>query len=223
MWKYPVYAGFAIALLAGTAKAQEWSYFCPPAEDVWVIEKEFPEAPAWTYEARIRGNTEIMAETAPRRLTSSGLLPARSGRGQPSASTRNRPRVAPMLTHDRAILVDDSSAYFTELADLPPVMPALEWLRTEVRDIRAGGSQAQPMCIYALQDGRDHQQFGVRPAEAVIPVNLRDCGEPQSGYLTDQLEIVTLWEPDRDGNLVCDTGRTDCHVPCSAELVLERW
>lgn len=223
MWKDAVLSGIAIALLTGAANAQEWPFFCPPPEDVWVIGKEFPEATAWTHEARVRGNTGIMAEIAPRRPVSAGLRPARSGRGQPSMAAQSRPRQAPMLTHDRAVSVQDSTVSQIDVADMLPVMPALEWLRTEIRGINIDGRQVQPLCIYALQDGRDHQQVGVRPLEAMIPVNLRDCREPQSGYLTDQLDIVTLWEPDRDGVLACDAGRTACHFPCAAELVLESW
>jgi hypothetical protein len=221
MWRDTVFSGIAIALLTGTAKAQDFPYFCPPPEDIWIVEKEFPEAIAWTHEARIRGNAGIMAETAPRRPASAGLRPARSGRVQPSMAAQARPRPAPMLTHDRAVGVQETTVSQTDLADLPPVMPALEWLRTEIREINADGGQ--PSCIYALQDGRDHQQFGVRPVEAVIPVNLRDCREPQRSYLTDQLDIVTLWEPDWDGVLACDTGRTACHFPCTSETILERW
>ncbi|MBI1237363.1 MAG: hypothetical protein GC188_11830 [Alphaproteobacteria bacterium] len=223
MWKCAFYTGFAIALLTGSAEAQYQSFHCPPAEDVWIVEKEFPEASGWTHEARVLGNTEIMAETVPRRPASAGLRPARSGRGQPSMAAQNRPRPAPMLTHDRAVLVQESAISQIDLAELPPVMPALVWLRTEIRGINIDGRQGQPACIYALQDGRDHQQFGVRPAEAMIPVNLRDCREPQRSYLTDQLDIVTLWVPGWDGHLVCDASRTACHFPCTSETILERW
>lgn len=216
MWKCAFYAGFAIALLTGSAEAQYQSFHCPPAGDVWIVEKEFPESSGWTHEARVRGNTVLMTERSLFRPAPTGLRPARPGRDQTTVSTRNRPRVAPMLTHDRAISVDDTSAHFAELADLPPVMPALEWLHTEFTEDGAS-------CTYTLQDGRDHQQFGVRPAEATIPSNLRNCGEPQREYLDDVNGLVTNWQYNSNGHLVCDASRTACHFSCTSETILERW
>lgn len=216
MWKCVFYTSFALSLLTGYAEAQYQPYHCPPAEDVWIVEKEFPEVSGRDHEARVRGNTVIMAEATLRRPVRTGLRPARPGRSQFSAAAQSRPRVAPMLTHDGAVSVDDSSASYAELSDLPPVMPALEWLRAEFTEYGV-------RCIYTLQDGRDYQQFGLRPAEGMIPPNLRHCGEPQREYLDDVNGLVTIWRFGFDGNLVCDAGRTICHFPCTPEMILESW
>ena len=51
--------GVLMALLPASAEARQQPYFCPAPEDVWIMDKEFPEAPGWRHEARVRGNATI--------------------------------------------------------------------------------------------------------------------------------------------------------------------
>ncbi|OLF72401.1 hypothetical protein AWH62_11270 [Maricaulis sp. W15] len=194
-----------MALTTATAGAQQQPYFCPAPEDVWVMDKEFPDAPAWRYEARVRGNalgadsTDFRRQSRPVRVPT---RPASSVRGRAPSTTQNRPIVAPMLTHARAVGVDANP--FVSNPDMPPVMAALEWVAAEA-------GQFGSVCRYSLQDG----QPGGRNATATIPINRRDC-EAQPGTM--------VWRHDSQvSGWSCDASRTDCLFFCAAEAVLETW
>jgi len=192
------------------AGAQMQPYFCPPAEGVWVIEREYPEAPAWNYEARVQGNDAAGETTGASRVAAARRAPNRNPRptrGPGNTPTENRPRVAPMLTHERAVGVADESADWVDNPSLPPVMSARNWLRVEMTSY---GIQ----CRYSLEDGRTHSG-AVRPVEAVIPINRRNC-EP--------LMNTPDWRYDAMASgQICDTTRNTCQFYCSADAVLERW
>jgi len=194
-----------LALAPETAQAQQEPYFCPAPQDVWVMDKEFPDAPAWRHEARVRGNALGAVSTEPGRQARPGrapLRPATGVRGRSPATTQNRPTVAPMLTHARAVNVQVNA--FVSDPDLPPVIAALEWIEAEA-------GQYGTVCRYSLQDGRTDG----RNATATIPINRHDC-EAQPGTM--------VWQYDAQvGGQSCDASRMECLIVCGTEAVLETW
>ncbi|WP_339336057.1 hypothetical protein [uncultured Maricaulis sp.] len=197
--------GVLLALLPVSAEAQQQPYFCPAPEDVWVMDKEFPEAPAWRHEARVRGNALGAASTESGRQTRPGRVPFRPAtgmRGQSPSSTQNRPIVAPMLTHARTVGVNAHA--FAANHDLPPVMAALEWIAAEA-------GQYRTICRYSLQDGEANGHH----ATATLPVNRRDC-QAQAGTM--------VWQYDSQvGGQACNASRTECVIVCGTEAVMESW
>ena len=197
--------GVLMALLPASAEARQQPYFCPAPEDVWIMDKEFPEAPGWRHEARVRGNalgalsTESGRQTRPGRVP---LRPATGVRGQSPSPTQSRPIVAPMLTHARAVGVEPHA--FVSDPDLPPVMAALDWISAEA-------GQYSLYCRYSLQDG----EASGHHATATLPVNRQDC-QAQPGTM--------IWQYDRQvGGQACDASRTACVFVCGTEAVMESW
>ncbi|WP_421785240.1 hypothetical protein [Hyphobacterium sp.] len=194
----------AILMAAPPALSQQ-SFYCPPPEDVWVVEKEFPEAPAWQYEARVRGHWVADARVM-RRPVPNGPSPTEARiRGTPAARS-SRPRAAPMLTHDRAVTVDDGSIGADELMPLPPVMAAREWLRVE-----ESGDILR--CRYRLDDGRGLDARFPTAVDALIPINRQSCTPNSAGWGFDAALSVEQ----------CNTSRTGCLFICAETPVLESW
>ncbi|WP_295691854.1 hypothetical protein [uncultured Maricaulis sp.] len=193
-----------MALISASAQAQLQPHYCPDPGDVWVVETEFPDAPGWRHAARVRGNNLDGSDRMRRPIPSGRITarPATSPRGQSSTPTANRPLVAPMLTHDRAVSIRESTD--PNSRDLPPVIAVLDWVRVETRS-------SSLVCRYSLDDGASYG----RHATVSIPINRRDCLP---------LHNNTAWSYDSNaGGEVCNEARTSCQFYCSAERVLESW
>ncbi len=193
-----------VTLVSASAQAQLQPYFCPDPADVWVVETEFPDAPGYRHAARVRGN-ELGVSNSIRRPIPAGRIAAHRATGPRDRSatpTANRARVAPMLTHDRAVGIRESIA--PDSPDLPPVIAVLDWVRVE-----AGSGHL--VCRYNLDDDASH---GLH-ATVSIPINRRDC-EP--------LYNTIDWRHDSNvGGEACDASRTSCQFHCGSEPVLESW
>ncbi|WP_420430787.1 hypothetical protein [Hyphobacterium sp.] len=197
-------AALAVLTCAPAALGQQ-SFYCPSPEDVWIVEKEFPEAPAWQYEARIAGHW-VAADVVVRRSVPTGR-DASGTRNRPSpAVAASRPRAAPMLTHDRAVNVHEPRAYSGEAIDYPPVMPALEWLGVTF-------DQSTMVCRYTIDDGREHDPPRSYPSEGRIPVNRQSCGPNSRGWRYDSMA----------GGEVCSESRTSCQFTCVDTPILDSW
>ncbi|MFY0636961.1 hypothetical protein [Maricaulis maris] len=196
--------GFLAGLVSASAQAQLQPYYCPDPADVWVVETEFPDAPGWRHAARVRGNELGVSDTMRRPIPSGRITarPATGPRGQSSVPTANRPLVAPMLTHDRAVSIRESTDPASP--DLAPVIAVLDWVRVETRS-------SSLVCRYSLDDGASYG----RHATVSIPINRRDCLP---------LHNNTAWSYDSNaGGEVCNEERTSCQFYCAAEQVLESW
>lgn len=196
--------GFLAGLVSASAQAQLQPYYCPDPADVWVVETEFPDASGWRYAARVRGN-ELGGSDTMRRPVPSGRItarPATGPRGRSSAPTSNRPRVAPMLTHDRAVSLRESTD--PNSPDLPPVIAVLDWVRVETRS-------SNLVCRYSLDDDASYG----RHATVSIPINRRECLP---------LHNNTDWGYDSNvGGEACNAARATCQFYCGSERVLESW
>lgn len=197
-------AVLAVLASAPAALAQQ-SFFCPPPENVWIVEKEFPEAPAWQHEARVDGHW-VTTDLVVRRSALAGR-DASGTRNRPSpAVAASRPRAAPMLTHDRTVSVHEPRGYIGEEIDYPPVMPALEWLGVMF-------NQTAIVCRYAIDDGREHDPPRSYSSEGSIPVNRQSCSPNSRDWRYDSMA----------GGEVCSASRTSCQFTCGESPILDSW